>query len=109
MDGNRTKIGQPAKVLYTMLNTKNRPKRKPKQREIGIKGIALLLGVSRSNIYHRIQNGKFSLEGIPVSVTTGGNWYDMRSVFQRVFPSANNSSISMMMYDFIQKNGRFVK
>ena len=69
--------------------------------------IGLVLGISRQSLVRRIERERFSLVGIPSSVMKNGNLYDMEAVFKRVFPSADDNTISLMMFMFFQaKNER---
>lgn len=77
--------------------------------KLTMNGIARLLGVSRRTVYRRIERESFSLVGIRVLVTTGGNLYDMEDLFRRVFPSANGNTRAALMFDFMEKNRGLAK
>jgi hypothetical protein len=66
--------------------------------------IGQVLGISRQTLVRRIERERFSLVGIPFSVMKIGYLYDMEVVFQRIFPSADKNTISLMMYDFVRTN-----
>ncbi len=93
-----------------MRRAKNRPDHDADSRpKLNMKGVARLLGVSRRTVYRRIERDTFSLVGIGVLVTTGGNLYDMEGIFRRVFPSADSNTIARLMFDFIQQNRGLAK
>ncbi len=66
--------------------------------------IGQVLGISRQTLVRRIERERFSLVGISFSVMKIGYLYDMEVVFQRIFPSADKNTISLMMYDFVRTN-----
>jgi hypothetical protein len=93
-----------------MLRAKKEPDHSADVRpKLNITGIAKLMHLSRATFYRRLQRETFSLEGVPMLVTRGGNLYDMEGVFQKVFPSADPATIATLMYDFMQKHRGLVK
>ncbi len=77
--------------------------------KLTVTGIGKIIGVSRATMYRRIRMEHFSLKGVPVVQTTGGNLYDMERVFKLVFPSADSNAIAGFMFDYMQKYGGLVK
>jgi hypothetical protein len=77
--------------------------------KLNMRGIGKVMGLSRATVYRRLERETFSLEGIPMLVTSYGTFYDMEGVFKKVFPSADSNTISELMYDFMQRNKSTVK
>lgn len=93
-----------------MLKSRKKPTGGPDKRaETGMPGVAKILGVDRATVYRRIERKTFSLEGVRARVTGRGHRYDLHGVFQRVYPDADDNTITMMMYDFRQKHGRLTR
>lgn len=77
--------------------------------KVTMRGVGAVLGLHKATVYRRINNGDFSLDGVPFRVTTRGILYDLEGVFHVVFPSAEKETINMMMFAFMQNNRGLIK
>jgi len=74
-----------------------------------MRGVGALLGLHKATVYRRINNGDFSLEGVPFRETRRGILYDLEGVFEVVFPAAEKETIYLMMFAFMQNNRGLIK
>ena len=74
-----------------------------------MRGVAAVVGLSKTTMYRRLSRGDFSLEGVPVRETRRGILYDLEGVFEVAFPSADKPTINMMMFAFMQNNRGLIK
>lgn len=79
------------------------------RRRINTSGISKLFGIPRTQLYRRINEGLFSLEGIERTERRREILYDFEQVLERAYPTADKNTLSMMMFWFTQENGGHVK
>ena len=68
--------------------------------------IAKIIGVNKSTLYRRCKRGQFSFDVFPQVQTRNGVKFDTEGVFRLLFPSADDNTIALMMFDFLQTNKR---
>ena len=72
-------------------------------------GVARIMGLHRATLYRRVRNGKADLADLPHRITMRGTYYDLQAVYRRMLPGANDQTIALLMFDFIQENGRLIR
>lgn len=72
-------------------------------------GVARIMGLDRATLYRRVNSEKIDLSALPQKITTKGTYYDLEAVYQRMLPGADAQTIALLMFDFIQENGRLIR
>lgn len=72
-------------------------------------GVARIMGLDRATLYRRVRKGKANLSDLPHLITVKGTHYDVEAIYQKMLPGANDQTIALLMFDFIQENGRLIR
>ncbi len=72
-------------------------------------GVARIMGLDKATLYRRVRRGNANLSDLPQRITVRGTYYDLEAVYQRMLPGANDQTIALLMFDFIQDNGRLIR